>query len=61
MNLDNSIVQKKNLVLYRNYQKGEDTFLGPEIYEDGVELSGGQWQKLALLRAIISKSTNYYI
>lgn len=36
--------------------KGEETFLGPEIYEDGVELSGGQWQKLALLRAIIGKA-----
>ena len=62
-NLDEDINQfrqfytiDKKFDFIQELPKGEETFLGPEIYEDGVELSGGQWQKLALLRAIISKA-----
>lgn len=62
-NLDEDIKQfrqfytiDKKFDFIQELPKGEETFLGPEIYEDGVELSGGQWQKLALLRAIISKA-----
>jgi len=36
-------------------EKGLDTNLGT-IAEDGVDLSGGQWQKLALARASFCKS-----
>lgn len=36
-------------------EKGLDTNLGT-IAEDGVDLSGGQWQKLALARACFAKS-----
>lgn len=31
-------------------KKGLDTQLGKEFFEDGIELSGGQWQKLAISR-----------
>jgi len=35
--------------------KGIDTNLG-KIHQDGVDLSGGQWQRLAMARALISKA-----
>lgn len=34
---------------------GKETMLG-KVYENGEELSGGQWQKIALARAVISRS-----
>ncbi|MCX8131456.1 MAG: ABC transporter ATP-binding protein/permease [Clostridia bacterium] len=34
---------------------GIDTLLG-KIHRDGVDLSGGQWQRLALARAIVNKA-----
>ena len=36
----------------RSLPKGMDTPLGKNIYEDGVELSGGQTQRLVLARAL---------
>lgn len=36
-------------------QRGMDTNLG-KIYEDGVDLSGGQWQRLAIARLLYSHS-----
>ncbi len=36
----------------RELPKGEDTHLGREVYLDGVDLSGGQMQRLMLARAL---------
>lgn len=44
---------KREFQFIENLPNGLDSFLGPEIYENGIELSGGQWQKIALLRALI--------
>ena len=44
---------KKEFQFIENLPNGLDSLLGPEIYENGLELSGGQWQKIALLRALI--------
>lgn len=37
----------------KNLKNGKDTLLG-KIYEDGAELSKGQWQRVAIARATIS-------
>ena len=34
-------------------KNGKDTLIG-KIYDDSVELSGGQWQKIAMARAVVS-------
>lgn len=36
-------------------KNGKDTLLG-KIYDDGEELSGGQWQRIAIARAVISQA-----
>jgi ATP-binding cassette subfamily B protein len=41
--------------LIESFDKGYETYLGRFIY-DGVELSGGQWQKIALARTIFRNS-----
>ncbi|MCJ7841136.1 polysaccharide deacetylase family protein [Lederbergia sp. NSJ-179] len=38
-----------------SFSEGLDTFLGPEF--GGVDLSGGQWQRLAIGRAYLKKSS----
>ncbi len=43
-----------------SFPKGEDTYLTREYEEDGVELSGGQWQKIALARTFF-RNAPYYI
>lgn len=35
--------------------KGLDTLLG-KIYENGIHLFGGQWQRIAIARALINNS-----
>ena len=39
----------------KEYKNGLDQQLGPE-YKDGTDLSGGQWQKLAIARAYAKKA-----
>lgn len=34
-----------------------ETMLGHEVNDEGIELSGGEWQKLALARSLIKKSS----
>jgi len=36
----------------KEFTKGLDTHLGRKIWEDGIELSGGQMQRLMLARAL---------
>lgn len=45
--------------LISNLSDGIDTKLG-KIYENGLDVSGGQWQKIALARAMI-RNSNFYI
>lgn len=40
----------------RDLPKGMDTYLG-KIKSDGVDLSGGQWQRAAMARAIVSPAS----
>ncbi|TGX99105.1 ABC transporter ATP-binding protein [Hominisplanchenecus murintestinalis] len=35
---------------------GLDTHLGPDLYEDGIDLSGGEWQKISILRALLMEA-----
>ncbi len=44
--------QAENLIGSLN--KGLDTFLGREYEEDGLELSGGEWQRIGVARAHVS-------
>ena len=37
--------------------KKYETILGHEVHEEGVELSGGEWQKLALARSLIKSAS----
>lgn len=39
------------------FPKQYETFLGHEIHEEGIELSGGEWQKLALARSLIKDAS----
>jgi ATP-binding cassette subfamily B protein len=40
----------------KGYKNGFDTNLGKDFYIDGIEPSGGQWQKLAVSRALYSNA-----
>ncbi len=35
---------------------GLDTHLGPDLYEDGIDLSGGEWQKISILRTLLMEA-----
>lgn len=42
--------------LYRNYPDGMSVYLG-KLHKDGIDLSGGQWQRIAIARAAISPAS----
>ena len=45
---------RKNDINVDTFDRGEDTILSREF--DGMELSGGQWQKIAIARGIFRNS-----
>ncbi|KMJ56904.1 hypothetical protein AB685_19485 [Bacillus sp. LL01] len=53
--LDDTLLKSGLSPLINKLNNGVDTYLGKMLY-DGVDLSGGQWQKLAIARAIFSNS-----
>lgn len=53
--LDKIIIESDTYDLIKKLPNGLDTNLG-KLENDSVDLSGGQWQKLAIARAIINKS-----
>jgi ABC-type multidrug transport system, ATPase and permease components len=55
-NVITSLEQSESLDIVRNLEKGIDTYLTRNFEEDGVELSGGQYQKIALARAFYKDS-----
>lgn len=39
------------------FPKQYETILGHEVHEEGIELSGGEWQKLALARSLLKDAS----
>ena len=42
--------------LYKNFSDGMSVFLG-KLKKEGIDLSGGQWQRIALARSVISPAS----
>lgn len=48
--------ENANIDINGSFKNGIDTFLGKIFDKNGVELSGGQWQKIAIAQAYFKKS-----
>lgn len=55
-----AVIESSNLYEKINkLPKHEDTMIGPQIHNDGIKLSGGEEQKLAIARAMYRKGLLY--
>lgn len=53
--IENNVIfgsnEKLDLIDYKYLSVPKGSMIGPDLYADGVELSGGQWQKTAVCRS----------
>lgn len=57
-----AVLDKCNLTnLINSLQRKEDTYIGKEIYSDGITPSGGESQKIAIARALYHESPVYIL
>ena len=53
--IENNVIfgsnEKLDLIDYKYLSVTKGSMIGPDLYADGVELSGGQWQKTAVCRS----------
>ncbi|SCJ67261.1 Lipid A export ATP-binding/permease protein MsbA [uncultured Clostridium sp.] len=54
-------LERSGAMFVTQFEHGIDTFLTRQYDADGIELSGGQWQKMALARAFLRRADFYIL